>query len=96
MTVTSPANGNFNFLKNIEIYISADGLDDVKVASLENIPNNAAMPLQLVVDTVNLKQYILKDKFGLKVKAITDEMTTSEYQISINTTFLVDAKIAGL
>lgn len=96
MTVTSPANGNFNFLKNIEIYISADGLDDVKIASLENIPNNAAMPLQLTVESVNLKQYILKEKFALKVKATTDEIITSDYQISVSTTFLVDAKIAGL
>jgi hypothetical protein len=96
MTVTSPTNGNFNFLKSVEVYISTQGLDDVKIASLEDIPNNAAMPLQLAVDSVNLKQYILKDKFGLKVKATTDKLITSDYKIDVSTTFLVDAKIAGL
>jgi hypothetical protein len=96
LSVTSPANGNFSFLKTIEIYMSADGLEDVKVASLENISNNAAMPLQLTVDTLNLKPYILKDKFGLKVKATTDELITTDYSVDVKTTFFVDAKIAGL
>ncbi len=96
LSVTSPTNGNFNFLKTIEIYISAEGLNDLKVASLENIPNNSAMPLQLTVDTMNLKPYILKDKFGLKVKATTDELITTDYNVDVKTTFFVDAKIAGL
>jgi len=96
LSVTSPATGNFNFLKKIEIYLSAEGLDDVKIASLEDIPNNAAMPLQLTVDSVNLKQYILKDKFGLKINTTTDEVITSDYKIDVKTIFLVDAKIAGL
>lgn len=96
LSLNSPATGNFNFLKTIEIYISAEGLDDVKIASLGDIPNNAAKSLQLTVDSVNLKQFILKDKFGLKVKATTDETIMSDYKIDVNTTFLVDAKIAGL
>ncbi|MFT3751488.1 MAG: hypothetical protein QM800_00910 [Paludibacter sp.] len=96
LSVTSPTNGNFNFLKTIEIYISADGLNDVKIASLENIPSNSAMPLQLNVDTLNLKPYILKDKFALKVNATTDELITTDYEVDVKTTFFVDAKIAGL
>lgn len=96
LSITSPSGGNFNFLKIIEIYMSAEGLDDVKVASQENIPNNSVMSLQLNVDTLNLKPYILKDKFALKVKATTDELITTDYKIDVKTTFFVDAKIAGL
>lgn len=96
LTVTSPTNGNFNFLKSIEVYIAADSLPDTKIASLNNIPNNAAMPLSLTVEQEDLKQFIMKDKFSLKVKTTTDEILTSDHEIDIKSVFRIDVKVLGL
>ncbi len=96
MTVSSPTNGNFNFLKSIEIYITADNLPDTKIAWLDNIPDNAPMPLELTVSQDNLQQFIEKDKFGLKIKAMTDEIITTDYKIDVKTIFMIDVKVLGL
>ena len=66
LTISSPTNGNFNFLKSIEIYISADGLDEVKIAWKDSVPSNLTF-LDLDVTGVDLKEYIKADKFSLRL-----------------------------
>jgi hypothetical protein len=96
LTVTSPASGNFNFLKSFEIYITAEGLEETKIAWIDDIANNEAMPLKLSIDKIDLKQFIMKDKFGLNVKTTTDELTATDYTIEIKTAFMIDVKVLGL
>ena len=96
LNVTSPADGDFGFLKSIKIYITAEGLTEKKIAWLDDVPANAGLTLELNVSKTDLKEFILKDKFTLRVEATTDETHTSEYKIDVKTVFMVDAKILGL
>ncbi|MCF6184842.1 MAG: hypothetical protein L3J56_09525, partial [Bacteroidales bacterium] len=41
LTITSPSDKTFSFLKSIEIYISADGEDETKLAWNDNVDSNA-------------------------------------------------------
>jgi len=95
LVVKSPSNGTFSFLKSINIYIVADGLPEVKIAWKENIPNTVGATLSLDVSDTNLKDYIIKDKFNLKLSTVTDEIIATDYQIDIKSVFFVDAKILG-
>ena len=92
LTVTSPSNANFNFLKSVSIYISASGLPEVKIASKDNVPTNITM-LQLDVADVDVKEYIKADKFSLRLSTVTDELIASDYTINAHSTFFVNAKI---
>jgi hypothetical protein len=95
MTISDPSGDDFSFLKSIEIYISADGLSDTKIASKDNISNTTTV-LNLETSTADIKEYIKKDSFKLKVTTTTDEVLTHNYTIDIHSVFFVDAKILGV
>lgn len=96
LTITLPANGNFDFMKSISVYMSAEGLPGTKIAWKENIPNGAGSVLDLDTSNEDLKEYIKKDKFVLRLNTVTDELITTEHHIDIHSVFFVDAKILGL
>lgn len=94
LTVSSPAGEDLSFLDDVTIYLTASGTDDVKVASATNI--STTTPLLLTVENVNLKSYLLKDKFALKIVVSGDEVTTVEHKVNIDMIFAFDAKVLGL
>ncbi|UXP30654.1 hypothetical protein N6H18_09835 [Reichenbachiella agarivorans] len=95
LTVTSPADGTFSFLESATLYISADGLDEIEIAYLEEVPEDAGSSISLDVTGVDLKEYLLQDSFQLRMKSSTDETIASDHQIEIYSVFFVDAKILG-
>lgn len=44
----------------------------------------------------NLKDYVAKDNFTLKVSTITRKTIGSDHEIDVESTFRVDAKVLGL
>jgi len=95
LTVLKPEGEDFSILKNIEIYIAANGLDYLKVASLYLVPTGKTT-IELDCTEVDLKPFIMKDEFTLKIKTLTDEINTKDYDIQIEGSFWVDAKILGI
>jgi hypothetical protein len=96
LTHTSPPNGNLGFLKSIEIFISAEGLSEVKVAWKENIPASVDKYLELETTVADLKEFIKKDEFAFRLRTVTDEFLTSDQYIDVHAVFFVDAKVLGL
>ncbi|MFN8287190.1 MAG: hypothetical protein U0V74_10575 [Chitinophagales bacterium] len=96
LTITSPSGKTFSFLKDVRVYISADGLPETEVANKLNIDNTVGGEVELTVFDVELKEYIKADKFKLKVASTTDELITSNVNVHIYSNFFVDAKILGL
>jgi len=94
-TLSSPADGDLSFLKSVEIFITGEGLDDVKIASTGDVTTNTKN-VSLALEDVDLKDFILKDKFGLKIITTTDKATSKEQKINISFKFLVDLKVLGL
>jgi len=62
MEVTSPENGDFSFLKSIEVYISADDLDEIKIAWNTDVGSNPGKKITLETSAEDLKEYIKKDR----------------------------------
>ena len=96
MVIISPTEADFSFLNSVEVYISADGLEEILVASLDEVPDNAGNTILLNTADVDLKEYIKKDAFSLRLNTVTDELMSSNHEIDVNSTFFVDAKILGL
>ena len=96
MTVNSPEGEDFSFLESIIIYMSAEDLPEIKIAWNEEVSANPGEQLELVTTTEDLKEYIKKDTYTLRLKTVTDEFLSTDYEIDIATTFFVDAKILGL
>lgn len=93
--VKAPHGTNLNFLKSVEVFISAEGLDEIRVASKFDVPDGlTSLDLDYISD--NLKEYVLKESIKLRVKTITDEAITQDRDLEILTRFWVNAKILGV
>ena len=95
LTITSPAGKSFSFLKDIQLYLSAPGMQEVLVAEKLNVSSTTG-ELLLDVKDVELKEYLKKDKLSLRSQVVTDEVLTQSIQIKADSRFFVDAKILGL
>lgn len=95
LEVTSPSGADFSFLESIEVYISAEGLDEIKIASKTDVSPTSNL-LDLEVVDVDLKEYIKKDSYSLRLNTVTDEAMSTDHTIDVKSTFFVDAKILGL
>ncbi|PKP08011.1 MAG: hypothetical protein CVU09_17590 [Bacteroidetes bacterium HGW-Bacteroidetes-4] len=95
LTLTDPSESNFSFLNEIHIYISAEGLDETEIAWKTNITDDTGVVLSLETTGVNLKDYILKDNFSLRVNTKTNKLLSADHYIDLDAAFFVDAKILG-
>jgi len=95
LTVVSPTGEDFSILKSIEVYISADGETDTKIAWLDEVPANEST-ITLNLSDTDLKNFIFKDQFSMKVKTVTDEINNQQYDIKIEAKVHVNAKILGI
>lgn len=96
LSITSPENGDFRFLRSIEIYLAADSLDEILVAWNNDVPSDIGQFLELETSTDDLQEYIKKDAFNLRVKTKTDQIIESDHEILTHSVFFVDARILGL
>lgn len=74
LRIDSPNGGDFSFLESIEIYINAQDLSELKVAWYHNVPASQGNTLEIFTTDADLKEYIKKDDFTLRVKTVTDEV----------------------
>ncbi|MUU79122.1 hypothetical protein [Winogradskyella endarachnes] len=96
LTIDAPEDGDFNFLKEVHIYIDAEDLDEVEIANVYDLENTDSNILELDVLGEELKEFIKKDSFSLRVQTVTDETINETHDIIIDTTFRVDAEILGV
>lgn len=95
LSVLMPEGEDFSFLKSIEIYINADGLSESLIAWKEDIPDDVGDELSLNTTDEDLKEYIKKDEFNLRMKTVTDEFIDQDHEIEVYSVFRVDAEILG-
>lgn len=96
LTIQSPSNGDFGFLKSIGVFLSADDLPEIKIAWKEDVPLTTGKILELDVSGDDLQEYIKKESIKLKLNTVTREILGSDYKIDISTVFFVDVKVLGL
>ena len=94
ISALNPKDQSFNFVKSIEVYIKADGLDEVKIAEKHDIPDNIGNELILDVNKdQDLSGYIKKDKFNLRVKATSRKVLLHSVKVNIYTLLEVTTNI---
>lgn len=93
LIVTIPSDGEFSFLKSVAVYISSAGQSETKIAWRDDIPDDVGNELVLLVSDADLKEYIKADKYKLRIKAVTDKLTSQDYTVKIETEFTVKGKL---
>ncbi len=92
----STEGASWDFMKSIEIYISADGVQETKIAWLYDIPQTGLKKLKLETSKDDLKAYIKMDYYKLRTKTVTRQIISKDINVKINSSFYVDAKILGI
>jgi hypothetical protein len=95
LSIQKPSDGNFSFLKSISIYIKAEGLAETRIAWKNSISANPGNSIVLDVSGDDLKEYLKKDTYTLRLNTTMDETITSDYTINVHSNFYVDAKVLG-
>lgn len=93
LSILDPAEGSFRFLKDIEIFLDADGLDEIRIAWKEGITDDVGNELDLEVTEEDLQEYVKKSSYSLRVRTVTDEALDEDHEIEIYSVFFVDAKV---
>ena len=95
LEITSPNGQEFDFVEDLELFISADGVDEIVLAYVYDMDNSVGNFINITCSQSDFQEYIKKDKFTLRVRTVTDEYNLSDVDISINCTFRVNAKLIG-
>ncbi len=93
---TSPTGEDFQFLNSVELYMNAEGLDEIKVAWKDDVPATIGDVLSLKTSSKDLTEYLEKEMVTFRLNTILNQGITQDYQIGIDITFLIDAKILGI
>lgn len=96
LVIKSPDNADWSFLNSIEVFISAEDLEEVRIANIAEVSEDVGNTIVLDVSDEDLKEYIKKEEFSLRLKTVTDEAISQDHTIDVNSIFSVDAKILGL
>lgn len=90
LTIPETEGSDFDFLKTIEIYIAAEGLAEVKVAFLEEIPLDKKT-IELKLTNAELDEYIKKDKYTIRTRAQLRNSVVSDVDVNAAMRFKVTA-----
>ena len=96
LSITAPSDLDFSFLESIEVFISADGLSEIRLAYITEVSETVGSSILLDLEDVDIQEYIKKDIFNLRLNTVTDEILTEDCYIDVASTFFVDAKILGI
>ncbi len=90
LSVEQPDEQDFSFLESIGVFISADDLPEVELASQQTVDMNSRS-IQLETTGTDFTEYLSKERIDIRVNTITDELITQDIGIDMDITFLVSA-----
>lgn len=96
MQITNPSGADFDFVKSMQFYLKADGLDEVLIASKNPVPEDIGSTLALEIVDQDLSDFIIKEEIEIRVAIATDEVMTEQLDVLIKVEFFIDAKILGV
>jgi hypothetical protein len=91
MNLESPANEDFGFLKDVELFLGADNLPEVSIAYLRDIPADAGRTLELTSTNVKLDKYMKASSFTLRTRGTADDFVQDDIKVKVDLTFKVTA-----
>jgi len=96
LQITTPSDVNFNFLNTVKFYLNADGVDEVLIASKENITNDIGQTLTLEPVEQDLSAFLVKEEISIRLEIATDEGIAEPLELEVHVSFFIDAKILGI
>ena len=96
LRINSPSGKDFKFANSIAVYMNAEGLDELKVAWLDEVPSTISDALSLYTSSSDLTNYLEQEVVSMRLNTVLNQGISQDYLLDIDVTFLVDAKILGI
>jgi hypothetical protein len=93
LSINSPANSDFSFLKEIMIYIKADGMEEKMLASKTNITESIGDTLKFETTSDDLQEYMFKENYQMKAVVETQKAIDQDYELNAYVRFKADADV---
>ncbi|PVX44880.1 hypothetical protein C8C85_0636 [Flavobacterium sp. 103] len=90
LSITSPADKTFSFLKSVHMYISTTADDEIELAFLDNI-SSTTNTINLTCTAQKLDKYIKASSYKIRTSVITKETLTQETTVKADMKFKVTA-----
>jgi hypothetical protein len=90
LSITSPADKTFSFLKSVHMYISTNADDEIELAYQDDI-NATTNTLNLTCTTQKLDKYIKASSYKIRTKVTTRETVTQDITVKADMKFRVTA-----
>jgi len=90
LTITDPSGQNFDFLQKIEIDISTNANDQIRLAYLDAVPRNATS-IDLISTDARLDTYLKASSYTLTTKVQTNQALAREVTVRADSRFKVTA-----
>jgi len=90
LSIESPEDKTFSFLKSIHIYIRTDDSDEIELAFKDDISSDARV-INLKTSGSRLDKYLKADGYKLRTKVTTRETLTQDISILVDMKFKVTA-----
>lgn len=91
LEIIDPQTKSFNFLQSIEIYIAAEDIDEVLLASKYDIPENVGNTLILDTSGEKLDEFIKKGRYTLRTVVQVKEVPGEDVTVKADMVFKVTA-----
>lgn len=91
LEILSPGGQTFDFLNSIEVYLVADGFEELLFAQKTGIPEEGLKSISLPVEKDDFLHYVDRSKLELLIKAKTDQTISEEIEIGISVEFEANA-----
>ncbi|MEE8340542.1 MAG: hypothetical protein V3R52_00430 [Candidatus Neomarinimicrobiota bacterium] len=96
VTIIEPADADFTFLNDIDIFISTANLAEKLIAWKYNIPADVGNYLKLETTNSDLKKYLKSDAIRVRLKTTSSKPLMEDLLLDLKSTVEVDAKILGI
>lgn len=83
--------GNLDYIKSISVYIKAEGLSDVLIATKSNIPAGSTS-IAADMTGANIKEHVFKDKVRFRATITTNPGITQDQTLKMDQTVRVKGK----
>lgn len=94
LSIVNPSGQKFDFLKSAVIYISADGLPKVQVASIDNIDDSSVgSSIDLTPTALDLKDYLIKSSYTVSETVTTSKSITQNVDVRADAEFTVQGQL---
>ena len=90
LTITDPSGQNFDFLQKIEIYISTNANDQIRLAYLDQIPRGVSS-IELISTNAKLDTYLKAATYTLTTKVQTGQAIARDITVRADSRFKVTA-----